>query len=177
MHSDAMTADGAALVGFARSCGLIRGEWIAIDGPKFRAVASVDSTRERLDLRRYLESIKKVDEEQQTNMDPSAVQAALERPKQHPEPEAGYMLVRQTALLAYNVQTAVDTEHALIVARAVVLDASDIRCLKPMAEAAKHALKLETFNRDYERLDTTLKGLHLLAFDILMLRNLAKTLA
>jgi hypothetical protein len=43
-------------------------------------------------------------------------------------------------------QTAVDAEHALIVAHAVVLDASDIPCLKPMAEAAKHALEPETFN-------------------------------
>jgi transposase len=146
MHSEAVTAAGAALIRFARSCGLIRGEWIAIDGSKFRAVASVDSTRERLDLQRYLESIKKADEEQQASIDPSAVQAAIERLKQHPEPEAGYMLVRQTALPAYNVQTAVDAEHSLIVAHAVVLDASDIRCLKPMAEAAKHALELETFN-------------------------------
>lgn len=146
VHSEAVTAAGATLIRFARSCGLIRGEWIAIDGSKFRAVASVDSTRERLDLQRYLESIKKADEEQQANIDPSAVQAAIERLKRHPEPEAGYMLVRQTALPAYNVQTAVDAEHSLIVAHAVVLDASDIRCLKPMAEAAKHALELETFN-------------------------------
>ena len=146
MHSEAVTAAGAALIRFARSCGLIRGEWIAIDGSKFRAVASVDSTRERLDLQRYLESVKKADEEQQANIDPSAVQAAVDRLKQHPEPEAGYMLVRQTALPAYNVQTAVDAEHALIVAHAVVLDASDIRCLKPMAEATKRALELETFN-------------------------------
>lgn len=106
----------------------------------------VSCGRERLDLERYLESIKKADEEQQANIDPSAVQAAIERLKQHPEPEAGYMMVRQTALPAYNVQTAVDAEHSLIVAHAVVLDASDIRCLKPMAEAAKHALELETFN-------------------------------
>ena len=56
------------------------------------------------------------------------------------------MLMRQTALPAYNVQTAVDAEHALIVAHEVVLDASDIRCLRPMAEAAKQALALETFN-------------------------------
>jgi transposase len=146
MHSEAVTAAGAALIRFARSCGLIRGEWIAIDGSKFRAVASVDSTRERLELQRYLERIKKADEEQQAKVDPSAVQAAIKRLKQHPEPEAGYMLVRQTALPAYNVQTAVDSEHSLIVAHAVVLDASDIRCLKPMAEAAKHALELETFN-------------------------------
>jgi hypothetical protein len=51
------------------------------------------------------------------------------------------MLVRQTALPAYNVQTAVDAEHALIVAHAVVLDASNIWCLKPMAEAARKALE------------------------------------
>jgi transposase len=40
VHRDAVTAAGAALVRFAKSCGLIRGEWIAIDGSKFRAVAS-----------------------------------------------------------------------------------------------------------------------------------------
>jgi len=71
--------------------------------------------------------------------------AALEKLKQHPEPEAGFMLVRQTSLPAYNVQTAVDAENALIVAHAVVLDASDIRCLKPMAEAAKKALEMDNF--------------------------------
>ena len=35
MHRDAVTAAGAELVRFARSCGLIRGEWIAIDGSNF----------------------------------------------------------------------------------------------------------------------------------------------
>jgi transposase len=39
MHRDAVTAAGAELVRFARNCGLIRGEWIAIDGSTFRAVA------------------------------------------------------------------------------------------------------------------------------------------
>ncbi len=146
MHRDAVTAAGAELVRFARGCGLIQGEWIAIDGSKFRAVASVDSTRERIALQRYLDSVEKADEEQRVNIDPSAVQAALEKLKQHPEPDAGYMLVRQTALPAYNVQTAVDAKHALIVAHAVVLEASDIRCLKPMAEAAKKALEVDSFN-------------------------------
>jgi transposase len=88
MHSDAVMATGAELVRFARSCGLIRGEWIVIDGSKFRAVASIDSTRERLALQRYLDSIEKADEEQQANIDPSAVQTALDKLKQHPEPEA-----------------------------------------------------------------------------------------
>jgi hypothetical protein len=41
------------------AAGLIRGEWIAIDGTKFRAVASIDGTRERLALQRYLDSIEK----------------------------------------------------------------------------------------------------------------------
>ena len=56
------------------------------------------------------------------------------------------MLVRQQALPAYNIQAAVDSEHALIVAHAVVLDASDIRCLKLMAEAAKKAIVTNSFN-------------------------------
>lgn len=145
IHRDAVTAAGAELVQFARDCGLIRGEWIAVDGSKFRAVASIDSVRERLAIQRYLDSIEKADEEQQASIDPSAVQTALEKLKKHPESEAGFMLVRQTALPAYNVQTAVDAEHALIVAHAVVLDASDIRCLRPMAEAAKKALGVDSF--------------------------------
>src|ERR1700678_4606839 len=62
MHRDAVTAAGAELVRFARNCGLIRGEWIAIDGTKFRAVASIDSARERLVLQRYIDSIDKEDE-------------------------------------------------------------------------------------------------------------------
>jgi hypothetical protein len=117
----------------------------SIYGSKFRAVASIDSTRERLALQRYLDSIEEAEDEQQASIDSSAVQAALEKLKQHPEPEAGFMLMRQTSLPAYNVQTAVDAEHALIVAHAMVLDASDIRCLKPMAEAAKKALEVDNF--------------------------------
>ena len=61
MHRDAVVAAGAELVRFARGCGLIRGEWIAIDGSKFRAVASIDSARERLALQRYLDSIEEAD--------------------------------------------------------------------------------------------------------------------
>jgi transposase len=59
IHRDAVVAAGAELIRFARGCGLIRGEWIAIDGSKFRAVASVNSTRERLALQRYLDSVEK----------------------------------------------------------------------------------------------------------------------
>jgi transposase len=144
LHEDAIVAAGAELVRFARECGLIRGEWIAIDGSKFRAVASIDATRERMELRRYLDKVEKADEEQHASIDQSAVLAALEKLRQHPEPDANFMLVRQMALPAYNVQTAVDAEHAIIVAHSVTLDASDIRCLKPMADAAKEALGVDT---------------------------------
>jgi transposase len=146
IHRDAVIAAGAKLVRFAKSCGLIRGEWIAIDGSKFRAVASIDTVRERIALQRYLDSLEKIDTDLEKKIDQSAVQAALEKLKQNPEPEAGFMLVRQQALPAYNIQTAVDTGHALIVAHAVVLDASDIRCLRPMAEAAKEVIEMDSFN-------------------------------
>src|SRR5580692_1135850 len=46
MHRQAVTQAGAELVKFARSVGLIRGEWIAIDGSKFRAVSSLSSVQE-----------------------------------------------------------------------------------------------------------------------------------
>jgi transposase len=146
MHQEAVTTAGAELVRFAKSCGLIRGEWIAIDGSKFRAVASIDTVRERVALQKYLDSLEKGDTGQEPEIDRSAVQSAIDKLKRNPEPDAGFMLVRQQALPAYNVQTAVDTENALIVAHNVVLDASDIRCLKPMAQAAKDALGLDTFN-------------------------------
>jgi hypothetical protein len=87
MHREAVTAAGAELIRFAKSCGLIRGEWIAIDGSKFRAVSSVDTARKRFQLQRYLGSMEKVDLEQQPAFDTTGVQAALERLKSHPEPE------------------------------------------------------------------------------------------
>jgi transposase len=146
MHREAVTAAGAELVRFAQSCGLIHGEWIAIDGTKFRAVASADSVRERQALERYLDSMEKADEEQQATIDSSAVQAALEKLKQHAEPEVGFMPVAGIKAPAYNVQTVVDAEHALIVAHDVVLDAGDNRQLQPMAEAARQALDADSFH-------------------------------
>jgi hypothetical protein len=68
MHREAVTAAGAEPVQLARSCGLIRGEWIAIDGTKFRAVAGADSVRERQALEKYLDSMEKADEEQHASI-------------------------------------------------------------------------------------------------------------
>ena len=141
MHSPALTEAGAELVRLARSVGLVRGEMVALDGSKFRAVSSAHSVRERDELKRYLEQLDAADEQEDVVIDASAVQAALEKLKSHPEPEARFMrMVGGGSAPAYNVQTAVDSEHALIVAQQVTQEATDNRSLLPMAEAAKIAV-------------------------------------
>ena len=120
--------------------GLIRGEWIAIDGSKFRAVSSISSVHERVAVERYLESLETADREDEPRVENSAVAAALEKLRRHVEPEAGFMKTAQGMLPAYNVQTAVDAEHGLIVAQQVSDEPNDTRSLLPMAEAAQRAL-------------------------------------
>jgi transposase len=140
LHHDAVTSAGAELIRLARSVGLVRGEWVAIDGSKFRAVSSSQSVHERKQLERYLERMEQADAEEELEIDRSAVEAALEKLKQHREPEARFMRTAQGKLPAYNVQIAADSEHALIVAQTVSTEATDNRSLLPMAKAAKEAL-------------------------------------
>jgi transposase len=140
VHGEAVTKAGAELVRLARAVGLVRGEWIAIDGSKFRAVSSARSVREREALERYLERMEDADAEEELVIDSTAVAAAMEKLRQHREPEVGFMRTTQGKLPAYNVQTAVDAEHALIVAQQVTQEATDNRSLQPMAEAAQAAV-------------------------------------
>jgi transposase len=147
MHREAMTKAGAELVRLARQVGLVRGEWVAIDGSKFRAVASAATVRERDAVKRYLDQLENADEQDEVVIEPSAVTAALEKLKQDAEPEAHFMRTRDGIAPAYNVQTAVDAEHGIIVAQQVTTQATDNRSLLPMAEAAKQALGApETLN-------------------------------
>lgn len=140
LHRDGVTAAGAELVRLARSVGLVKGEWIAIDGSKFQAVSSTRSVREREALERYLEQLEQSDRQDEVVIDPGAVASALEKLRQHPEPEVGLMRTTNGIIPAYNVQAAVDTEHALIVVQKVIDQAADNRSLQPMAEAAKAAV-------------------------------------
>ena len=119
MHREGVTAAGAELVRLARSVGLVKGEWVAIDGSKFQAVSSVKSVREREALERYLEQLEQSDEQDEVVIDPSAVASALEKLHRHREPEVAFMRTTQGFIPAYNVQAAVDAEHALIVAQQV----------------------------------------------------------
>lgn len=140
LHRDAVTATGAELIAFARSVGLVRGEWVAIDGSKFRAVSSSPSVQERKALERYLERMEQADAEEELEIDPAAVVRALEKLEQHPEPEAVFMRTPSGKVPAYNVQIAVDDQHALIVTQQVSDEATDNRSLQPMAEAARAAV-------------------------------------
>jgi transposase len=140
MHTQAVTEAGAELVRFARGVGLVKGETVAIDGSKFRAVSSAKSVRERESVKRYLEQLEAADEQDEVAIDRSAVQAALEKLKKDPEPEAHLMRMANGFAPAYNVQTAVDAKHALIVAQQVTQEATDNRSLLPMAEAAQQAV-------------------------------------
>ena len=172
----ALRAVAAAFVRFCRGQGLIRGEWLAIDGSKFEAVASRKSvlSRERLlreqtalDQRvaEYLERLDAADaEEGDPAIDAGAVREALEALRQQraqttqglsrldalgvthwveSEPEARPMKGHGPA---YNVQTVVDAEHALIVTHAVTTEATDNTSLQTMAEAARDVLERPTLN-------------------------------
>lgn len=142
MHREAVSRAGSELVQWARQVGLVKGEWVAIDGSKFRAVASAASVRQREAVKRYLDQLESADEHEEVVIDPSAVAAALEKLKNDAEPEARFLRMAHDEFApAYNVQTAVDAEHGIIVAQQVTTETSDNRSLLPMAEAAKAALE------------------------------------
>ena len=140
MHREAVKEAGAELVQLAREVGLVRGEWVAIDGSKFRAVSRAQRVKEREAVAQYLEEMEAADAREEEVIDHSAVQAALEKLRNDPEPEARFMRTTEGKRPAYNVQTAVDAECGIIVAQEVTTEATDNRSLLPMAEAAKQAV-------------------------------------
>ena len=142
-NSAAITETCAELVSFARKVGLVKGEWVAIDGSKFQAVSSAERVAQREAAKRYLDKMEAADQEEEQNavvIDPLAVAEALKKLQQDAEPEAGFMRTRQGILPAYNLQTAVDCEHDLVVAQQVTSRANDSGSLLTMAEAAKAAV-------------------------------------
>jgi transposase len=98
LHRQAVSEAGAELVKLARSVGLIRGEWVAIDGSKFRAASSVSSVHERILLERYLESLDRADGEDELRVENGATALALEKLRRHGEPEVGFMKTTQGML-------------------------------------------------------------------------------
>ncbi len=161
---------GAEFVRFCAEAGLIRGEWVAVDGTKFQAVASgkaiLDAAQRaqlqaKLEQRiaQYLQELETADQQHsETELDAQALRQALSRLQQQQaelarvdsdkrlhvstEPEA---VVLKGKGPGYNVQTVVDAEHALIVAHEVNAQAGDNGCLLRMGEAAQQALGVAEF--------------------------------
>lgn len=175
-NGGALKRGGANFVRFCQGVGLVRGDWVAIDGSKFQAVASDKAVVRPEELRRqqarleqrmddYLHALDAADAgDTDPSVDAVAVRQALsllqnehaavaamaatleQDGRSHlvtTEPEARRMKGHGPG---YNVQTAVDGAHALIVAHAVTADASDNRCLQPMGEAVRDALALARFD-------------------------------
>jgi Transposase DDE domain len=99
-------------------------------------------------VKRYLDQLENADQQDEVIIDDRAVAAALEKLKNNPEPEARFMRMGHgNTAPAYNVQTAVDAKHGIILAQQVTTEANDQRSLLPMAEAAKPSLGApETLN-------------------------------
>jgi transposase len=169
-HGEALKRAGAAFVRFCQGAGLVRGDWVAVDGSKFQAVASRKSVVWKRGLARrqaaveqriamYLQSLDAADQSESEPSDRidvrqalavlqdeqqalTAMQAALGDASHRvaSEPESRSMPGHGPG---YNVQTAVDGAHALIVAHDVVNDAGDNRQLQSMGEAARDALQAD----------------------------------
>ena len=170
-----------AFVRFCAEAQLIGGQWVAIDGSKFQAVASkrsvvsaakLDEQLKSIDrqVQGYLESLEVADQAEAGSEEPSreAVREALARLKerradvasaqailealkasQHVVGESEAKLMKTghgPSLVAYNVQTAVDAKHKLVVHHEVTNELADNRSLLPMATAAKEALGAETLS-------------------------------
>jgi len=156
---------GAEFVRFCAEVGLIRGEWVAVDGTKFQAVASGKAVLEaaqqaelqaRLEQRisQYMQELETADQQPgEGEVDAQALRQALAQLQQQQsnlnkvgseqrrhvrtEPEA---VVLKGKGPGYNVQTAVDAEHALIVAHEINAQAGDNGCLQRMGKLAQQAL-------------------------------------
>lgn len=173
----AFSAVCRAFVQFCRGAGLVKGDLVAIDGSKFRAVASnrrqisvkhLKRDLEKLDQRiaRYLASLDESDQSDSAEkVDTDKVKEVLDRLQTKRakilidqamleelgvpqfitgEDEAKMMHAPQGNIVAYNVQSAVDAEHGLIVHHEVTQDSDDRQQLAPMATATKEVLNQET---------------------------------
>jgi transposase len=181
LNAAAFKAVCRSFVRFCAEAELIGGEWVAIDGSKFQAVASKRAvvTASKLDeqlaqidrqVQGYLDSLEAADASEadapgadkqtirqalaklrERGAGVASVRAILQEMKkgQHVvgEPEAKLMKTGQgRSAVAYNVQTAVDAKHKLVVHQELTNESNDSRSLLPMATAAKEVLGKKTLN-------------------------------
>jgi len=173
-NGEPLRATCARFVQFCRRARLLSDEWVAIDGSKFRADASDKAVwnakrlaheRERVHQRMeaYLQALDDADKhDRDDDLDPDAVRAALasleQRQHEHEHIERELEASDSPHLVrteldarvmrghgpAYNVHTAVDAEHHLIVHHQLTAEATDNRSLAPMARQSREVLDLST---------------------------------
>ena len=181
LNAAAFKAVCRAFVRFCAEAQLIGGQWVAIDGSKFQAVASkrsvvsaakLDEQLKSIDrqVQGYLEALDAAEEAEGDAAVPDheALRQALERLQERRadvattreilkelnasryivgEAEAKLMKAGEgPSAVAYNVQTAVDAKNKLIVHHELTNEPNDLRCLLPIASAAKEALGSATLN-------------------------------
>ena len=153
---------------------LFGGDLVAIDGSKFKASNSKNRNWTKARLRERIRRIDATIEgymalletnDQQDRLRPTKVQEKIaslqQRMKQYEalledldaagtnqvsqtDPDSRLMVGNGKADVGYNVQTAVDSKHKLIVACEVTNDINDHYQLAPMAQRAKEALGVDT---------------------------------
>lgn len=175
-NGQAIRQSCASFVQFCRQAGLTSGEWVAVDGSKFQAVASrkavwtakrlaKEQARVEQEIEAYLVRLDELDaEDESPSADTEALQKALallqdtrsvqdcmqafmtqEKRSQVIHHELDARLMKGCGP-SYNVQSAVDEQHHLIVHHDVTDEASDNRSLQPMAEKVKDVLDAESLN-------------------------------
>ena len=80
----------AARVSLARSVGLGRGEWVAIEGSKFQAASRATQVAEREGAQRYVERVEAADQQAEMEIEETAVGAGLKKWQEDGEPEARF---------------------------------------------------------------------------------------
>lgn len=148
-----------SFVQFCRQVGLMSGELVAIDGSKFQAASSTRKQRalaeqqKRLEqqIAQYLRQLDEADRSEKSEpLDRAAVKEALAALQEEAlaaplgEPEARLMRSSGGSRSGYNVQSAVDSAHGLILHHEVTQSANDTQQLEPMAKAAQQVLEQES---------------------------------
>ncbi|TNF04753.1 MAG: DDE transposase [Sphingomonadales bacterium] len=152
-------ANGAAIrsvcsqfIVLCRQLGLFTRAVVAIDGSKMKAVnnrdknytaAKVASRMKQVqdNIDRYLDALDRADREEEVRNAPDQ-QVSLTDPDARAMASAG----RGTSIVGYNLQTAVDAEHHLIVAHELLNTGYDRGQLSPIAAKAKDAMGVEALD-------------------------------
>jgi transposase len=147
-HPEALKGVGREFILLCRRLDLFGGELLAIDGSKFRAVNARDRsyTPARLatlqrdidrTIARYLRALQRQARYEARRQE---LAASGETALSLTDPDSRPMMSGGRIEVCYNVQTAVDAKHKLIVAEDVTNAAGDRDQLSPMATAAQDIL-------------------------------------